>query len=914
MDVIRWKSPFSALYLSLDTAAWKHARTVGIPRLGRLGTTTHCRNGRVLQHRGRHPGVVCMGSLLPAGKKQARVEIPGILLEIESSDVVVAALDTVVDAVVNDGYVTGVIVKETPGAGAGELYAAVVAVNNAIGSSVPVMVEDRSDVAEAAGAAGVMVSATGLPIVVAKGRLGQGALVGKMATRGDEAVQAAFEGAGLLVMDVGDQCDETLLVELVNDARKQVSASSIPVMGRIVDGDAMERLFSPSAASSARSTLSQMDGVVINLKEYTKWNAVGGYEAGFGKVLKSYLVPAGSDSSPTVDASSSGDIAQVSDVLSISRENLIGKQKEFLTGLVGFIEDACPALEEVSLLKDSVKQLDELFLVVIVGEFNSGKSAVVNAMLGGSIVPEGILPTTNEITVIKWADVEHGEEERVEQDADGLFVRYNGAELLKEINIVDTPGTNVILERQQRLTEEFIPRADLVLFVLSADRPFTDSEVKFLQYVRQWGKKVVFVVNKVDLLSNGDEIQEVVEFVENNAKRLLGVEGAKVIPVSAKRATQAKMECRYALGDTGAGILTPGEKEYLSTSQQWKSSRFENLESHVRDFLLGGTNGDGTSQSLTLKLQTPLFVAEALMDACKTQLESELAVLKQDEESVAMVANQLKLFRDEMGKEAKVQKAEITQQTDRMMDMISGVIDDVMQVSNWKALMPYLDKNASNTTAAAGVLYKQDISKDALKRINAIIEEHREWLRVNCGRVEDNYSQFVSDRMAAYEIHPEESKTESSQGDRFLARFEMKDISDIVESEVKMAVTSSVNTAASATGLGLVLTTVLPNTLEDLLAVGLSAAIGYTSLLNIPVRRMEAKKKVKAHVVALVQSIHDAMDKEREQAIEHCATSVTRMVDPLDRKLQAEIARVQRDIDTLEGVYTPTIEEIRKEI
>lgn len=47
----------------------------------------------------------------------------------------------------------------------------------------------------------------------------------------------------------------------------------------------------------------------------------------------------------------------------------------------------------------------------------------------------------------------------------------------EQINIVDTPGTNVILQRQQRLTEEFVPRADLLLFVLSADRPLTESEV-----------------------------------------------------------------------------------------------------------------------------------------------------------------------------------------------------------------------------------------------------------------------------------------------------------------------------------------------------------------------------------------------------------------------------------------------------
>jgi predicted GTPase len=66
-----------------------------------------------------------------------------------------------------------------------------------------------------------------------------------------------------------------------------------------------------------------------------------------------------------------------------------------------------------------------------------------------------------------------------------LQVRYLPAELLREVNVVDTPGTNVILSRQQRLTEEYVPRADLVLFVLSADRPFTESEVNFLKYIRQ---------------------------------------------------------------------------------------------------------------------------------------------------------------------------------------------------------------------------------------------------------------------------------------------------------------------------------------------------------------------------------------------------------------------------------------------
>lgn len=58
---------------------------------------------------------------------------------------------------------------------------------------------------------------------------------------------------------------------------------------------------------------------------------------------------------------------------------------------------------------------------------------------------------------------------------------------------------------------------------------------------RKWGKKVVFVVNKVDILAGAEEVAEVVAFVAANAQRLLGVEAACVLPVSARRALEAKL-------------------------------------------------------------------------------------------------------------------------------------------------------------------------------------------------------------------------------------------------------------------------------------------------------------------------------------------------------------------------------------
>lgn len=66
------------------------------------------------------------------------------------------------------------------------------------------------------------------------------------------------------------------------------------------------------------------------------------------------------------------------------------------------VQEVVPSMEEISLLREALNQLDQPFLVVTVGEFNSGKSTVINALLGMRFLAEGILPTTNEISVLKF--------------------------------------------------------------------------------------------------------------------------------------------------------------------------------------------------------------------------------------------------------------------------------------------------------------------------------------------------------------------------------------------------------------------------------------------------------------------------------------------------------------------------------
>jgi predicted GTPase len=67
------------------------------------------------------------------------------------------------------------------------------------------------------------------------------------------------------------------------------------------------------------------------------------------------------------------------------------------------------------------------------------------------------------------------------------------------------------------MTERFAPRADLVLFVTSADRPFTESERAFIERLRGWGKSVVVVLNKTDLLAGAAQVEQLVAFIRDNA-------------------------------------------------------------------------------------------------------------------------------------------------------------------------------------------------------------------------------------------------------------------------------------------------------------------------------------------------------------------------------------------------------------
>lgn len=218
------------------------------------------------------------------------------------------------------------------------------------------------------------------------------------------------------------------------------------------------------------------------------------------------------------------------------------KHREIFPEVVNLLENSKKFFERVGVSDMEKKvvemrtQLEEPFYLLVAGEYNSGKSSFINAMCGEHILQEGPTPTTNRITLLT-----HGDKVEIQEVGDHLCQATYPMEVLKDITLVDTPGTNSIILEHAALTESFVHRAELVLFVTSADHPFTESERQFLQFLKgKWGRKVLFILNKIDLKTQ-EELEEIISFLEKNCYRLLGFE-PKILSVSAKEAYKAKVD------------------------------------------------------------------------------------------------------------------------------------------------------------------------------------------------------------------------------------------------------------------------------------------------------------------------------------------------------------------------------------
>ncbi len=189
-------------------------------------------------------------------------------------------------------------------------------------------------------------------------------------------------------------------------------------------------------------------------------------------------------------------------------------------------------------VSDLRSRIHEPFMFVIVGEVKAGKSSFINALLdtGKEVTKVAPQPMTDTIQQILY-----GEEAEQVQINPYLKKILLPVEILKEIAIVDTPGTNTIVEHHQEITESFIPASDLIVFVFEAKNPYRQSAWQFFDYIHSdWRKKIIFVLQQKDLMPAEDlEVNRkgVTEYAEKQ-----GIKDPVVFTVSAKQEQEGQKE------------------------------------------------------------------------------------------------------------------------------------------------------------------------------------------------------------------------------------------------------------------------------------------------------------------------------------------------------------------------------------
>ncbi|MEL6847678.1 MAG: dynamin family protein [Bacteroidota bacterium] len=189
-------------------------------------------------------------------------------------------------------------------------------------------------------------------------------------------------------------------------------------------------------------------------------------------------------------------------------------------------------------LSELRETLNEPFLFVIVGEVKAGKSSFINALLNtrNEIVKVAPDPCTDTIQQVMY-----GAEEQTVVINEYLKKILLPVDILKSISVVDTPGTNTISDHHQEITERYVPRSDLIVFVFEAKNPYRQSAWEFFDFIHQdWQKKVIFVLQQADLMSTEDlevNIAGVVKYARNK-----GINEPEVFALSAKEELEGQKE------------------------------------------------------------------------------------------------------------------------------------------------------------------------------------------------------------------------------------------------------------------------------------------------------------------------------------------------------------------------------------
>jgi GTPase SAR1 family protein len=227
-----------------------------------------------------------------------------------------------------------------------------------------------------------------------------------------------------------------------------------------------------------------------------------------------------------------------------------------MTTLKNKTEELISAISEFTFLSSVNSKLQNIrnqllskeVIIPLVGEFSSGKSTLMNALIGKKVLPVDITPTTFVVNEIRFSSptdqieilFKDGRKESLSELIDLNTLNYADAELVKvfttsktipsNIVIVDLPGISSVISRHDSIILEYLPKAHCIFVTVDINQgTITKTLLEFLQQANLINLPIFLVLTKSDLKSQND-IDKITEYFQGFSE----IEFNKVVVTSAK--------------------------------------------------------------------------------------------------------------------------------------------------------------------------------------------------------------------------------------------------------------------------------------------------------------------------------------------------------------------------------------------
>ncbi|GEM_PF-1098670 len=536
--------------------------------------------------------------------------------------------------------------------------------------------------------------------------------------------------------------------------------------------------------------------------------------------------------------------------------------------------------ENTETLRDTLKSLEDHFLIVVVGEFNSGKSSFINALLNTEILETGVTPTTALIHLLR-----HGAETTSTPIEDwGLLITLPSP-LLESISLVDTPGTNSVFADHAVLTNWFFPRADLVVFITSADRPYSESESQFLKAVREWGKKTIIILNKSDLIETDEQRASILNFVRDNAEKEFKSD-IPVFSVSARQALNAR---------------------HQQSRELWAQSGFDQIESFIQDKL-------NEKSRFNVKMAAALSIGSRLAQQTLELQQEEIQFYQEDLILADDISEQFQHYKTEIDREIQRSLTEIRAIFTEIKQSGAQYFESLFKIKN----IPNLVRKDKNRLEFQDQVLKSlptDVERKTTELVETIYSQEQRVTQAAMLQIEQRKTRFpgsgldTPDRMERAALL---QKMQSSI-DEMLTKMQTDIAADIAVRHVQTAMTTALAIEVSAIGLGAALTIAATTVATDILGIVAAFWVGIAGFLVLPYYRKKSQQEFNEQITEIENKLINSLEKELNHEVQAQFKQMDQAISPFRSFVQNALDRILKQNEDMETLLS-RMQELRSKL